>query len=227
MKRSRVVLWSVLGAVVIAGVAAVTINALSGSDDNDEGTLTTAEPGVLQHQLYVLGDSYSVADAPWYQSTDAELHGAGIETEFTADVVAGTGYISGSDAGTSFADRVAAGAPAGTELTIVFGGNDELDRRADEIYDAAMALYAQLYAAVPHTGIVVVGPVWPAADAPANVLAIRDALQRAAKDSSAVFYDPIAQGWFTGDDAGLIGTDEGQAYMGVLLEPEIRQFFSA
>jgi lysophospholipase L1-like esterase len=220
-----VTFWAIVGVAVIGGVAGAAVVGFRG-DSNDSG-----DSGVLHHPVYVLGDSYSISDDPWYQTTADELDGAEIEVAFTVDAVGGTGYATG--VGTSFADRVATSAPANAELAIVFGGGDDIDQAPDAVYDAATKVYTQIYASAPSAAILVVGPSWPTADVPQRLLAVRDAIARAASDADAVFYDPIAEGWFTGDAAVLIGPDgvhptaDGQAYMGDLIEPQVRQFFAS
>jgi phospholipase/lecithinase/hemolysin len=53
---------------------------------------------------------------------------------------------------------------------------------------------------------VVIGPLWSDGDAPAPVLAVRDAVRTAALAAGAQWIDPVADGWFD-RPAGLIGAD--------------------
>lgn len=55
--------------------------------------------------------------------------------------------------------------------------------------------------------LLVIGPPWVDENVPNNILTIRDRLKIAATKAGATFVDPIADEWFFGADAALIGSD--------------------
>jgi lysophospholipase L1-like esterase len=78
----------------------------------------------------------------------------------------------------------------------------------------------------PDAKFLIIGPAWPTATPPPEVLKIRDSLRDQATAFGAVFADPIAQNWFVGRE-DLIGqdgvhpTDAGHAYMAAKIAPLI------
>jgi lysophospholipase L1-like esterase len=72
----------------------------------------------------------------------------------------------------------------------------------------------------------VIGPPWPTADPPPEILRIRDILRYQAGILGATFVDPIAAGWFVGHPEligkdGVHPTDAGHAYMADKIAPYI------
>ena len=74
--------------------------------------------------------------------------------------------------------------------------------------------------------LLVIGPPWPTADPPPEVLRIRDVLSYQADLAGATFVDPIAARWFAGRPEligkdGVHPTDAGHAYMAERIAPLI------
>jgi lysophospholipase L1-like esterase len=96
-----------------------------------------------------------------------------------------------------------------TQLSILAYGTFQLARRS-----------------APSARFLVIGPPWPTADPPQQVLQIRDALKYQAGVAGATFIDPIAAGWFVGrpdliGKDGVHPTDAGHAYMAQKIAPLI------
>ena len=78
----------------------------------------------------------------------------------------------------------------------------------------------------PASKLLVIGPPWPTADPPFDVLYIRDTLSGQANDAGATFIDPISEGWFVGrpdliGPDGVHPNDAGHAYMAEKIAPLI------
>jgi hypothetical protein len=79
----------------------------------------------------------------------------------------------------------------------------------------------------PSSKLLVIGPPWPTADPPFDVLYVRDILSSQAYDAGATFIDPISEGWFVGrpdliGPDGVHPNDAGHAYMADKIAPLIR-----
>jgi hypothetical protein len=78
----------------------------------------------------------------------------------------------------------------------------------------------------PSSKLLVIGPPWPTADPPFDVLYVRDTLSGQAHNAGATFIDPISEGWFVGrpdliGPDGVHPNDAGHAYMAEKIAPLI------
>lgn len=118
-------------------------------------------------------------------------------------------------------------------VTVLFGSRNDAGAAATQVGPNAAQAIAVARQNAPGTTVVVIGPAWDDADAPAEVLAIRDAVRAAAQQAGVVFVDPLAAGWFAGGAPGVIGadgispTDAGHSYLADRITPIIEQALAA
>lgn len=146
-----------------------------------------------------------------------EVHGEG-----------GVGYVQTGAAKLAFAG-LAQSIPTDAAIVVVFGSrNDGGGYSPDSISKAATDLHAQIRKRAQGAKLLVIGPPWVDENVPNNILTIRDRLKIAATKAGATFVDPIADEWFFGADAALIGsdgvhpTDAGVQYMAERILPSSR-----
>lgn len=150
-----------------------------------------------------------------------EVHGEG-----------GAGYVQTGAVKLAFAG-LAQSIPADAAIVVVFGSrNGGGGYSPDSISKAATDLYAQINKRAPGAKLLVIGPPRVDENVPNNILTIRDRLKIAATKAGATFVDPIADEWFFGADAALIGsdgvhpTDAGHQYMAERILPFIKGLFA-
>jgi lysophospholipase L1-like esterase len=168
--------------------------------------------------IAVLGDSYT-AGSPMDSGEQSEwpaLLTAAHPWNITRYAVGGTGFVAGRDAGTDFAARVPDIVAAKPAVVIVEGGHNDAGSSPADVAAAASTVLTDLRSGLPDAKIIVLGVLWPDS-APAKVFAIDDSLKAATDDAGAVFVDALREGWFSGANSRLIGsdgvnpTDEGHA----------------
>ena len=186
----------------------------------------------LNH-IAVIGDSYTtgtneggLGPRAWPTLAWRTLAGRGLQV--TADVVAegGAGYVARGNLGGIFADLTSRAVQPDDSLVVFFGSRNDKDSDPVAIASMCRDALAQAQRTAPSARLLVIGPPWPTADVPPNVLRIRDILKAAAANVGAAFFDPIAAGWFVGrpDLIGVDGvhpTDAGHAYMADRIAPLI------
>nr|WP_232066799.1 GDSL lipase [Mycobacterium parmense] len=186
----------------------------------------------LNH-VAVVGDSYTTGTnegglglESWTARAWRTLdqRGERIAPDVAAEGRAGYGAV--GDHGSIFEDLTARAVKPSDALVVFFGSrNDQgvdlglLAQKVRTTYDLARRI-------APSARFLVIGPPWPTADVPINVLQIRDVLAAAAVTAGAAFVDPIAEGWFVGrpdliGPDGVHPTDAGHAYMADKIAPLI------
>jgi lysophospholipase L1-like esterase len=206
----------------------------STSDPAPSAAHSDATGSVERPVVAVYGDGYSAgssmggqADRGWPAVVAAELR-----ADLRLNAVSMVGYAALGRTGQDFPNLVLASPEAGATVTVVFGSRNDLGQPAAVVGQQAAETYALIRSAAPQTRLVVVGPSWSNADVPAELRALRDAVQSAAMDAGAVFIDPIAEEWFA-DPAGLIAddgispTDAGHAFIGARVAPIVEQALDA
>jgi lysophospholipase L1-like esterase len=149
-------------------------------------------------------------------------------TPITADVQAegGAGYGTRGNEGSVFEDLTSRAVTKDDKLVVFFGSRNDQGVDPARLSILAYGTFQLARSIAPKARILVIGPPWPTADPPDDVLKIRDALNYEAGVAGAVFIDPIAAGWFVGRP-GLIGadgvhpTDAGHALMAEKIAPLI------
>ena len=110
-------------------------------------------------------------------------------------------------------------------MVAVQGGHNDSGSPEAQVQAAARDVLSRLHAALPKAKIIVIGPIWPSGDVPQIERILEGDLKQIATAAGARFVDPIADGWFSGGYAKLIGsdgthpTDAGHARIAKLLGP--------
>lgn len=167
---------------------------------------TSAEGGVLA----VYGDGYSSGNseggqgaAGWPALVGEQL---GMQVELRAATLAG--YVRPGSTEQTYPQLVQAQPPSDAAVTVVFGSRNDVAATPAEVQAAATATYQAILASDPTTKLVVIGPSWSSADAPANLTAVSAAVRTAAEAAGATYADPLALGWFA-DPTGLVSPIDG------------------
>ncbi|MFS1302908.1 SGNH/GDSL hydrolase family protein [Streptosporangium longisporum] len=156
--------------------------------------------------VMVIGDSFTVGSGPvrgWngYAARVARELGWQLVTAGAA----GTGYVNPGRVGRTFQrsfEEELSWRPA-PDLVIVSGGRNDRRIGAARIENAAVRLVGSIRRRWPHTGIVMVGPIW-VAKAPPWAYRIREAVAIAAERLEVPFLDPLdvldthGRGWGRG-----------------------------
>lgn len=182
--------------------------------------------------IVVVGDSFTSGSAMGGTGTDSwvSIIKGRIATDYPVEVhvsaAPGSGYASGE---TTFLDQVTQAVNPDTDIVVIFGSRNDWG-----VSSVGQKVYETISEAVvksENVEVVVVGPPWsglPPAAASFSEMKneVRD---QAARFAGVVFVDPIQDGWFTGTNHRLIGSDGihptnlGQVYIADLLEPVIRE----
>ncbi|MEZ0364547.1 GDSL lipase [Mycobacterium sp. pUA109] len=187
----------------------------------------------LEH-VAVVSDSYTtgtneggLGSKAWTARAWQILSRQGVQV--TADVAAEgrAGYGAIGDHGSTFGDLTVRAVRPDDALVVFFGSRN--DQGVDLLALAGLShnAFDLAHRTAPGAKLLVIGPAWPTADVPGNVLQIRDTLSAQAWLTGAAFVDPIAEGWFVGrpDLIGADGvhpTDAGHAYLAEKIAPLIR-----
>jgi hypothetical protein len=194
----------------------------------------TTSRGAPVDQIAVVGDSYTTGTneggqgpKAWTARTWLALAHQGVQIAPDVASEGRAGYVVRGDHGSLFEDLTARAVHPNDTLVVFFGSrNDEgvdplqLAGMAHDTFDLASRI-------APSAKLLVIGPPWPTADPPFDVLYVRDALGNQARDAGAAFIDPINDGWFV-DRPDLIGpdgvhpNDAGHQYMAEKIAPLIR-----
>ena len=160
--------------------------------------------------LAVYGDGYSsgnfsggVGAAGWPALVAERL---GMQLQLSAETLAG--YVNAGSTGQTYPQLVQDQPPGDASVTVVFGSRNDEDAAPPDVQAAATETFAAVLAAGPATELLVIGPCWSSADAPASLTAVADAVRAAAEAAGATYVDPLAEGWFA-DPAGLISPIDG------------------
>jgi hypothetical protein len=184
---------------------------------------TTGDPGGLA----VYGDGYSSGNseggtgaAGWPALVAQSL---GMQLQLSAATLAG--YVRPGSTEQTYPQLVQARPPVGASVTVVFGSRNDVNATPAEVQAAASATFSAIMAADPATKLLVIGPCWSSASAPAELTAISSAVQAAAEAAGATYVDPLTQGWFA-EPAGLVSPadgisllDAGHTYLAGLVTP--------
>jgi lysophospholipase L1-like esterase len=187
----------------------------------------------LNH-VAVVGDSYTtgtdeggLGSRSWTARAWQILAARGDRVSANVAAEGRAGYGTPGDHGSIFEDLTARAVQSDDVLVVFFGSrNDQgldlglLGQKVRNAFDLARLL-------APSARFLVIGPPWPTADVPLNVLQIRDVLGAVAGTVGATFVDPLAERWFVGrpDLIGADGVhpnDAGHQYMADRIAPLIR-----
>jgi hypothetical protein len=188
---------------------------------------------VSVNRVAVIGDSYTTGGPEGGQgakgwTTRAWQILAQQGTPITASVGAegGAGYGTRGNRGSIFEDLTARTVEPDDALVVFYGSRND---QAVDPTQLSVLVYGTFQLArrmAPSAKYLVIGPPWPTADPPPEILRIRDILRYQAGILGATFVDPIAAGWFVGHPEligkdGVHPTDAGHAYMADKIAPYI------
>ena len=194
----------------------------------------TRDLAVALNHIAVVGDSYTtggdlggLGTKGWTAQTWRLLgqEGVGISADVAAE--GGAGYGTRGNHGSVFEDLTADAVKPDDVLVVFFGSRNDQAVDPTQLSILAWGTYQLARRTAPKARLLVIGPPWPTADPPENLLRIRDALKYQADVAGATFVDPIAEGWFVGrpdliGKDGIHPTDGGHKYMADQIAPLIR-----
>src|ERR1700761_3548551 len=186
------------------------------------------------NHIAVVGDSYTtggnlggLGTKGWCAQTWRLLGQEGVP--ISADVAAegGAGYGTRGNHGSVFEDLPPDAVKPDDVLVVFFGSRNDQAVDPTQLSILAYGTFQLARRTAPKARFLVIGPPWPTADPPDNVLGIRDSLKYQASLAGATFVDPIAEGWFVGrphliGKDGVHPTHAGHKYMAAHIAPLIR-----
>lgn len=184
-------------------------------------------------RVAVVGDSYTTGsnmggegDRGWTTLAWQRLARTGVL--ITPNVVAegGAGYGTRGNRGSVFEDLTARAVDRDDDLVVFYGSRNDQKVGPAMLSIMMYGVFQLARRTAPHARFLIIGPPWPTADPPPEILRIRDTLAYQARLAKAEFVDPIAERWFV-DEPQLIGsdgvhpTDDGHVYMADKIAPLI------
>lgn len=185
------------------------------------------------NRVAVIGDSYTTGsdqggNGPqgWAPQVWQALSGHGIPVTPTVAAEGGAGYCTRGNRGSVFEDLTVRAVKPNDTLVVFFGSRNDMKVEPTRL---SIAMYGTLNLArqiARSAKMLVIGPPWPTADPPPEILRIRDILSYQAQLAGATFVDPIAARWFVGRPEligadGVHPTDAGHTYMADKIAPLI------
>jgi hypothetical protein len=211
------------------GSAVSTPTAQSQAPATPDTTTTSPAASTATPVMAVYGDGYSAGSAQGglgpagWPALVAQAVGADLRLH----AVSMSGFVALGTTGQDFADIVAANPAPDAAVTVIFGSRNDLGNTALAVGRGAAETFQAVRAAAPDTTLVVVGPAWSSAEAPADLYLLRDAVEDAALAAGATFLDPLAEGWFSepgvliaGD--GISPTDAGNGFLASRITPAVQ-----
>ncbi|MGE2737602.1 Rv0518 family GDSL lipase [Mycolicibacterium vaccae] len=187
----------------------------------------------VANRVTVIGDSYTTGsdqggNGPqgWAPQVWRDLSDRGIAVTPTVAAEGGAGYCTRGNRGSVFEDLSVRSVKPSDTLVVFFGSRNDMQVEPARL---SITMYGTLRLArqiARSAKLLVIGPPWPTASPPPEILRIRDVLSYQAQLAGATFVDPIAARWFV-DRPELIGadgvhpTDMGHTYMAGKIAPLI------
>lgn len=140
-----------------------------------------------------------------------------------------SGYVKLGIAGTNFQSEAERVVTSSAQVVVFFGSRNDAGL---DVYPAATETYAMVRRAAPNAKLLVVGPQWVGTDVPPAVRSVSDRVRQAANEAGAIYVDPIAEGWFTGESEafitdGIHPNDEGHRWIADQIEPQFEVTYKA
>ena len=185
------------------------------------------------NRIAVVGDSYTTGsdqggNGPqgWAPQAWKALSDHGIAVTPTVAAEGGAGYCRRGNRGSVFEDLTVRAVKPNDVLVVFFGSRNDMNVEPTRL---SIAMYGTLKLArriARSAKLLVIGPPWPTADPPPEILRVRDVLGYQAELAGATFTDPIAARWFVGKPEligkdGVHPTDAGHTYMADKIAPLI------
>ena len=186
-----------------------------------------------ENRVSVISDSYTTGSdqggtgsAGWAPQVWQALTQHGIAVTPTVAAEGGAGYCTRGNRGSVFEDLTVRAVKPDDVLVVFFGSRNDMQVDPARL---SVAMYGTLQLArriARSAQMLIIGPAWPTADPPPEILRIRDALRYQADLAGATFVDPITSRWFVGrpdliGKDGVHPTDAGHTYMAAKIAPLI------
>jgi lysophospholipase L1-like esterase len=182
----------------------------------------------------VVGDSYTtgtdvggLGTRAWTARAWQALARQGVQVAPDVASEGRAGYAVLGDHGSDFEDLTARAVHPNDNLVVFFGSRNDQGVDPGVLAEKARASFDLARRIAPSARLLVIGPPWPTADPPGEVLQVDDIVSGQAAAADAAYVDPIAEHWFV-DRPELIGpdgvhpTDAGHQYMAEMIAPLIR-----
>jgi lysophospholipase L1-like esterase len=182
----------------------------------------------------VVGDSYTtgtdeggLGSRAWTARAWQALARQGVQIAPDVASEGRAGYAVVGDHGSMFEDLTARAVRPNDVLVVFFGSRNDQGVDPGLLADKARSSFDLAHRIAPSARLLVIGPPWPTADPPGEVLQVDDVIGGQAAVADAAYVDPIAEHWFV-DRPDLIGpdgvhpTDAGHEYMAEMIAPLIR-----
>ncbi len=186
------------------------------------------------NHVAVIGDSYTtgtdeggLGGNAWTARAWLALAHDGVQVAPDVASEGRAGYAVPGDHGSEFEDLTARAVHPTDGLVVFFGSRNDQDVDPALLADKAHGAFDLAHRIAPSARLLVIGPPWPTADPPEDVLAVDDVLTGQAAGAGATYVDPLAEHWFV-DRPDLIGpdgihpTDAGHEYMAEKIAPLIQ-----
>ncbi|WNG85269.1 SGNH/GDSL hydrolase family protein [Mycobacterium sp. ITM-2016-00317] len=187
----------------------------------------------VQNRVSVIGDSYTTGSdqggngpqgwAPqvWKALTE---HGIGVLPTVAAE--GGAGYCTRGNRGGVYEDLTVRAVKPSDVLVVFFGSRNDMNVEPTRLSIAMYGTFKMARQIARTADLLVIGPPWPTADPPPEIVRVRDVLKYQAELAGGTFFDPIAARWFVGRPEligrdGVHPTDAGHAYMAEKIAPLI------
>ncbi len=213
---------------------------LSGALGNSSSAPAAIHPVTLSSfgspvaHVAVVGDSYTtgtdeggLGPEAWTARTWQTLARQGVQVAPDVASEGRAGYAVLGDHGSMFEDLTARAVHPNDGLVVFFGSRNDQGVDPAFLAEKVRSSFDLARSIAPSARLLVIGPPWPTADPPGEVLQVDDIVSGQAAAADAAYVDPIAEHWFV-DRPSLIGpdgvhpTNAGHEYMAEMIAPLIR-----
>jgi hypothetical protein len=223
----------------VSRLATVVISAALAAGLVTHGAAPAQQPyqpaarGTPIDHVAVIGDSYTTGTDEggwgpntWTTRTWLTLARQGLQISPDVASEGRAGYVVRGDHGSLFEDLTGRAVHPDDALVVFFGSRNDEGADPAQMTGTAHDAFDLAHRIAPSAKLLVIGPPWPTADPPFDLLYIRDILSGQARDAGATFIDPISEGWFVGlpeliGPDGVHPNDAGHAYMAEKIAPLI------